>query len=92
MPQGRDLALFADAALADELSARLDDELLAVHFTKNLAASNDFQAITLDFSVQIAAHDYKPGVDVAIEATGASNGDIAGRFNIPLDDAINMQS
>lgn len=91
MAQRRNGRGVADAALADELAAGFDHELLAVHLAEHLAAGDDLESHAVDLAVQVAADDHVVGANIAVEAAGGADRNVAGRLDRTFDDAVDVE-
>lgn len=89
---GQDLHRFLAAyALADELAARLDHELLRAHLAANVAALDDLQGVALDGTLYASAHEQAVRVERALEAALAANRDVTPTVNGALDATVDME-
>lgn len=89
--QRGDRRLLANPAFANELAARFDHELLAMHLAEDFAAGDDFEPGAFDLAVQIAADDDVVRRDVPFETAGAADGNVGGGIDAAFDRAVDVQ-
>lgn len=83
--------VIADLALADEAAAGFYHQIVGDQLAMDMSCGNDFQALTVDVAIHVAADDDVGGTNAALKITAFTEADIGLGVDLALDTTVDVQ-